>query len=164
MGSSNQKTAEQIIKENDEIYSVVSEETILFDAIREIVAKKVGSILIEKDDEIVGIYTERDLLRNVIRPDFDVKSARIGDYMSRNPKSAEHDMTVDQLMDKFLGLHVRHLVVFKNKKFIGLLSIRDVFRNTLRERAEVLDKEQKVIQWNYYEDWKFKPNLKKTLR
>lgn len=118
------------------------------------VEHKVGSTLIKEGSRIVGIWTERDLLRNSINANFDPKTARIGDYMTRGVKFATHTDSAYDLMDKFLGLRLRHLLIDKNGEFIGLLSVVDVMRSALQEKTRELEELHTVATWEYYEEWK----------
>ena len=148
------KTAEQILQEKGgELYSVGEDATIL-EALRLMVENKVGSILVAEGSRLVGIYTERDLMRNTIDPEFDPADARIGDYMTRGLKFAPHTDNAYELMDKFLGLRLRHLLIDRDGEFIGLLSIGDVIRSALQERTRELETLQQVVQWEYHEEWK----------
>ena len=148
------KTAEQILQEKGgEIYSVEEDATIL-EALRLMVEKKVGSTLVAQGRRLVGIYTERDLMRNTIDPEFDPADARIGDYMTRGLKFAPHTDNAYELMDKFLGLRLRHLLIDRDGEFIGLLSIADVIRSALQERTRELEDLQQVVNWEYHEVWK----------
>ena len=148
------KTAAQILQEKGgEIYSVEEDATIL-EALRLMVEKKVGSTLVAQGRRLVGIYTERDLMRNTIDPEFDPADARIGDYMTRGLKFAPHTDNAYELMDKFLGLRLRHLLIDRDGEFIGLLSIADVIRSALQERTRELEDLQQVVNWEYHEVWK----------
>jgi CBS domain-containing protein len=152
--ASDVKTAEQILQEKGgELYSVEEDATIL-KALRLMVENKVGSTLIKEGTRVVGIYTERDLMRNTIDPAFDPQTARIGDYMTRGLKFAPHTDSAFELMDKFLGLRLRHLLIDKEGEFIGLLSIGDVVRSALHERTRELEALQQVANWEYHEEWK----------
>ena len=83
-------TAESILaQKGGELFSVTLDATV-YDAVTMMVENKVGSTLIKDDTRIVGIYTERDLMRNCIDPNFDMKSARMGDYMSKGLKFAPY--------------------------------------------------------------------------
>ena len=62
--------------------------------------------------------------------------------------------TAFELMDKFLGLRLRHLLIDRAGDFIGLLSIGDVVRCALGERTRELEELQVVANWEYYEEWK----------
>ena len=120
-------------------------------------AQKVGAILLtdEENGKIVGIWTERDLLRNEVDEGFDAKTARIGDYMTSGLESAPSTDTTYQLMDRFLGLYLRHLLVKKEEEYIGLISIGDVIKACLHEKDQELKNLNAIVSWEYYEDWKW---------
>ncbi len=148
------KTAEQILQDKGgELYTLAGDRMVL-GALRIMVDNKVGSILIEEGSRIVGIYTERDLIRNSIDPDFDPATTPIEQVMTRGLRYAPHTDTAFELMDKFLGLRLRHLLIDREGEFIGLLSIGDVVRSALRHRTQELEELQQVVNWEYYEEWK----------
>ena len=61
------------------------------------------------------------------------------------------------LMDKFLGLRVRHILVEKEGRYIGLLSSGDVMKAALRAKDHDLAQANAHLSWDYYEEWKYKP-------
>ncbi len=129
-------------------------DTTVHDALQMMVENKVGSTLVKDGTRIVGIYTERDLMRNSIEADFDPRTARIGDHMSRGLKFAPHTDTAYDLMDKFLGLRLRHLLIDKDDEFIGLLSIGDVIKAALQDKTREFETLERIATWQYHEEWK----------
>ncbi|MBN1482831.1 CBS domain-containing protein [candidate division KSB1 bacterium] len=149
------KNAEDIVREKgNDVFSISAHATIE-DALKIMVAKKIGAILVEENGEIVGIWTERDLLRNSILDDFDPKTARIGDYMTKNLVTADASESIYRMMDKFLGLRVRHLPIKKDGKVIGLLSAGDVIKAALIEKTREFDELNEMVSWEYYENWRW---------
>ena len=147
------KTAEDMVRDKGgEIISVVADTTI-HQALQVMVDHRVGATLIRENDQIVGIWTERDLMRNTLIEGFDPEQARIGDYMVAPIRSAPHTDTVYNLMDKFLGLRLRHLPIEKDGEYIGLLSVGDVMKANLQEKTRELESLNAVVSWEYYEDW-----------
>ena len=126
----------------------------IHDALQMMVEHKVGSTLVKDGTRIVGIYTERDLMRDTIQPGFDARAARIGDHMSRGLKYAPHTDTAYDLMDKFLGLRLRHLLIDKDDEFIGLLSIGDVIKAALQDKTREFEVLEAIAKWQYHEEWK----------
>ena len=51
------------------------------------------------------------------------------------------------LMDKFLRLRLRHLLIDKNGEFVGLLSVVDVMRSALQEKTRELEELHTVATW-----------------
>jgi len=131
--------------------------TTLFATLEKMNQKKVGAILVTRDEKIVGIWTERDLMQDIIREKLDLKSALIEDYMTTHPISAPHTDTVFNLMDKFLGLRVRHLLIEEDGNIIGLVSGGDVMKCVIHEKDSELRQLNSMVSWDYYENWKWKP-------
>lgn len=149
------QTAEDIVRmKNNEIISVSPQATIA-EALQTMVTHKIGAVLVMDAGLIVGIWTERDLMRNTLLEGFDPQRASIGDHMVKEVAFAAYDETIYKLMDKFLGLRLRHLPVEKEGEFIGLLSIGDVLKASLYEKTEELEKLNGMVSWAYYEEWRW---------
>lgn len=131
--------------------------TTLFSALEKMNQQKVGSILVTKDEKIIGIWTERDLMQDSIRDGFDLKKALIEEYMSTHLISAPCTDTVFNLMDKFLGLRIRHLFIEEDGKIIGLVSGGDVMKCVIHEKDAELKQLNSMVSWDYYENWRWKP-------
>lgn len=147
------KTAEDILNEKKRDIVWVGGDQSVFDAVRSMVESGIGAILIKEGDRYVGIFSERDLLRNTAAPDFNPKAVRVADYMSSPLHCAEHDTTLLKLKEKFLGLFIRHIMVEKNGRQIGVLSIGDVLRASLLEQDKQIKELNAIASWEYYEDW-----------
>lgn len=150
------KTAAEILQDKDSHLISVAPDTSIIEALRIMIKNHIGGILIQEGDDIVGIWTERDLMRNSITANFDVKTAKIKDYMTTGLLCAPHTDTVYQLLDKFLGMRLRHLLIKKDGQYIGLLSIGDVIKATLQEKDIELQELNAMKSWEYYEDWKWR--------
>ena len=150
------RTAEDIvnIKGNDMLS--VNESATIYDALTLMIENKIGAILVHRDGKIVGMWTERDLMRNTLQSGFNPKNARIGDYMITGVRAAPASDSVYLLMDKFLGMRVRYLLIEKEDRYIGLLSTSDVFKAILHNKIEELKELNAEHSWEYYEEWQWK--------
>jgi signal-transduction protein with cAMP-binding, CBS, and nucleotidyltransferase domain len=131
--------------------------TTISETLKTMNAHRVGAVLITRDKTVVGIWTERDLMRNAVAEGFDLKTALIDDYMTRDLVSAPHTDTVYNLMDKFLGRRIRHLLIEENGEYIGLLSGGDVMKCVIHEKDAELRQLNSMVSWDYYENWKWTP-------
>lgn len=152
------KTAKEMVQEKGGDVVCVPVGTTIFDALQKMCRHKVGAILVLRDDEVAGIWTERDLLIHIVKADFDPKTAPIEDYMTADLFYAQHDETLYNLMDKFLGLRIRHLPIKEDGRFIGLLSSGDVMKAAISAKNAELEKLNAMIGWEYYENWRWDPN------
>lgn len=154
------KTANDMIQEKGSDILCVPIGTIVWDALKKMNAGKVGAILVTRDDKPAGIWTERDLMRNMIVADFDPKTDRIENYMTKDLIFAPHTDTVYNLMDKFLGLRVRHLLIEKKGETIGMVSSGDVMKASIQEKDGELKQLNTMVGWDYYENWCWRPESK----
>ena len=151
------ETAKNMVEDKGQEIITVPVGTTLFATLEKMNQKKVGAILVTRDERIIGIWTERDLMRDVIQEGFDLKSALIEDYMTTDLRSAHHTDTVFNLMDKFLGLRIRHLLIEENDSIIGLVSGGDVMKCVIHEKDADLKQLKSMVSWEYYDNWKWKP-------
>jgi signal-transduction protein with cAMP-binding, CBS, and nucleotidyltransferase domain len=151
------ETAKKMVADKGREIVSVPVGTTLFNTLEKMNRKKVGAILVTRNDNIIGIWTERDLMQNVIQEGVDLKSALIEDYMTTQLLSAPHTDTVFNLMDKFLGLRVRHLLIEEEGNIIGLVSGGDVMKCVIHEKDTELRQLNSMVSWDYYENWKWKP-------
>jgi signal-transduction protein with cAMP-binding, CBS, and nucleotidyltransferase domain len=153
-------TAEEIVMDQEREPLSVSPDTTIYNALKLMMEKSEQAVLIKKEGEYGGIWTERDLLHNTLTEGFDPKTANVGDYMSSPLLSAPHTDTVFQLIDKFLGHEIRHLLIEKEGQYIGLLYVRDVIRAGLTERTRAFIELNKIVSLEFYENWKWEKKHK----
>ncbi len=148
-------TAQDILNEKGTEMIHTDPESTVADALKIMLDKKIGAIVIKDGDNIVGIWTERDLMRNVITEGFFSKTSKIKDYMSTDLKIARYDDTIFSLQDKFLGKRIRHLFIERDGNIIGIISTGDVIKAILNEKTKELEQLHAIVKFDYYEDWKF---------
>ena len=159
-GGEAMKTANDMIKEKGDEIVCVPVGTTVWDALEKMNQRKVGAILVTLDNQPAGIWTERDLMRDILNPEFDPKTKRIDDYMTKELIFAPHTDTVYNLMDKFLGLRVRHLLIEKEGETIGMVSGGDVMKASIQEKDGELKQLNSMVGWDYYENWRWRPESK----
>jgi signal-transduction protein with cAMP-binding, CBS, and nucleotidyltransferase domain len=153
MKEADMRTAADIIRENNREMVCIDHAATVADAVRQMVAQKIGAILVRRAGRLVGIYTERDLLRNIATPGFDPDTAPITDFMTSPLCTAAHDTPLMKLTEIFLGRFIRHLIVEEEGQPIGMLSIGDALRATLLAQDQKIKELNAIASWEYYENW-----------
>ncbi|MCP4751168.1 MAG: CBS domain-containing protein [Proteobacteria bacterium] len=150
------KTAEDIVKTKGRKLISVSPETTILEVLTIMSEHRTGSIMIKGDDDkIIGIWTERNLLRNSVLDEFNVKTARIGDYMSTDIIAAPHDVSIYNLMDIYLKEYIRRILIEKDGEFIGMVYVFDVLEEILDEKNRQLKELNSLVNFEYYKrDWR----------
>jgi CBS domain-containing protein len=133
----------------------VSKDTTVLDAVKLMNREKIGAVVVKEAEEIVGIWTERDLLRNTMKDSFDPKRATIAEYMATDLKFANHDESIYQIQDRFLGMRFRHMLIRKDEKLVGLLSAGDVMKAVLNDKQRELQDLNAMVSWEYYDNWRW---------
>jgi len=94
--------------------------------------QRVGAVLVMEHASLEGIFTERDLVR-ALSYDIGAASQPVAHWMTRDPVTVSPEVSVEQAMEIMLGGHFRHLPVMEGDILVGIVSIRDLSRATLRE-------------------------------
>ncbi|MFH1570586.1 MAG: CBS domain-containing protein, partial [Gemmatimonadota bacterium] len=144
------KTAVDILEEKHAEIVAVPAATTIQETVETMIRHKVGSVLVKAGGEYAGIWTERDLMRNLVRPGFDPKTAKVGDLMTRDIPTADHSLDPYELMDRFLGLRLRHLLITREQEILGLLSMGDVVRFCLQQKMREMEELKEEVNWEYY--------------
>lgn len=117
---------EDVMHKGDKI-PVVSEDTLMKDAIYEISSKKLGvTIVKDKDDRISGIITDGDL-RRLLAKEVDILHKRAGEVMTRNPKIIDRDSLAAKAVGVMESHKITSLVVADKKgKIEGIVHLHDL--------------------------------------
>jgi CBS domain-containing protein len=105
----------------------------LGEAARRMASRGVGAVVVLDGDRLAGILTERDVLKAVatgLRED-----ARVSEWMTRHPETVESGEATDHAAALMIHGGFRHLPVVEEGRVVGILSIRDLMRVALEDRA-----------------------------
>jgi CBS domain-containing protein len=107
----------------------------VFDAIKKIVEKNVGSILVTEGDEVVGIMTERDYLRKIAVLGRTSHETLVSEIMTSPLVYVTPDTTIEESMAIMTDRRIRHLPVVENEDVVGIISIGDLVKFQSREQS-----------------------------
>ena len=106
------------------LYSV-DPSTTVGEAISLMARNRIGSALIMEGGKLVGIFTERDTVR-AISQSYDAPTHEISSWMTRDPKTIDPDIDIEDAMKLMLDHGFRHLPVVEKGEVIGMISMRDL--------------------------------------
>ena len=107
----------------------------VFDAIKKIVDKNVGSILVTEGEEVVGIMTERDYLRKIIVLGRTSHETLVNEIMTSPLVYVTPETTIEESMAIMTDRRIRHLPVVENEDVVGIISIGDLVKFQSREQS-----------------------------
>lgn len=117
-----------------DVVTIAPERTVL-EAMRLLVDRNIGSLLVTEGERVRGIITERDVLRLTARRPDDFRRLRISDVMTADLLTATPDDDIDHVMDVMTRSRIRHLPIVEGEELRGLVSIGDVV-NALRRSVQ----------------------------
>src|SRR5581483_8170247 len=107
----------------------VGEDVTLLDALREMTRKRMGmTAVLDRGGRVVGIFTDGDL-RRALERSVDLRSAALGDVMTRNPRTIQAGKLAVEAVEMMERHKVNQLlVVDESDALTGALNMHDLFR------------------------------------
>lgn len=96
-------------------------------AIRKMVERNIGAILVMEEGGFVGMFTERDVLTSWVAKG-SLDKVLVKDVMSKSIRVAEPGDDLEYVMSIMTHERIRHLPVIDHGRMVGLVSIRDVVK------------------------------------
>jgi CBS domain-containing protein len=110
-------------------------ETPVANAIKKMVDRNIGSLLIVSDGSTAGMFTERDVLKCWANG-LEFESTPIKDVMTKDIVVADIEESVSYAASIMTQKRVRHLPVLEKGKLVSVLSMRDVVRAEVKSLEE----------------------------
>lgn len=124
----------------------VQKDTKVFEALKIMSDKNIGSLVVLDEDKYAGILTERDYSRKVILEGRHSDEITVGEIMSTDLPTVKPDDTVELCMQLMSNKNIRYLPVFDGEKLSGIISISDVVTETILQQKETISQLQNYIQ------------------
>jgi len=107
----------------------------VFDALKLMNEKNVGSVVVQIDGYLVGILSERDYVRKVILDIHASQRTKVSEVMTRDVVTVKREDTVFHCISLSHKHHIRHLPVVEEGKVIGMISLRDLFLDIIHQKV-----------------------------
>ena len=117
---------------------VVAPLTPVLEAARLMAQHGVGAVPVVDNDRLVGIFTERDVMTRVVAAGLEPADTPVRSVMSTDLIVANVDDGREETLARLQQAHVRHLLVLRNRRLAGIVSIRDLIDRELASKDETL--------------------------
>jgi len=106
----------------------ISPTATVFEAIKIMAEKRIGSIIVTEGEEIKGIFTERDLISKVLVKELDPKKVTIREVMTPAPLiTITPDAEISEAALLMVRKRIRRLPVIEDGKLVGILTAADLY-------------------------------------
>lgn len=109
-----------------DVVTVTPEDTVER-AVRTMVERDIGSVVVQDSGEPVGLFTERDVTRRIL-DDSGLLKRRLGDVMSSPVVTAEPGQQIVDAFELMNAKNVRRLPVVEGGRLVGIVTERDLLR------------------------------------
>lgn len=127
-----------------EVITIPSDASV-FDAIKLMAEREVGSLLVMDGDDLQGIVTERDYARKVILMGRSSETTAVGEIMTTDVVTTTNTQTVNDCMGLMTERRIRHLPVIDDGNVVGLISIGDLVNAIISDQQEAIEQLENYI-------------------
>ena len=136
------KTVRDILDAKDQAICSISPRAMVFDALKLLSEMEIGAVMVLDDAGAVrGILSERDYARKIPLQGKLSRETAVEEIMT--PTERMHTVaptnTLEDCMVLMTAKQIRHLPVFENSRFVGLISIGDVVKAIISEKQSLID-------------------------
>ncbi len=126
------------------IWSIAPEATV-FEAIKLMAEKNIGSVLVMSGGKLTGIFTERDYTRKIALHGKNSKETRVWEIMPTEIISVTPDDSVEECMRLMTEHRVRHLPVVEGVNVVGIISIGDLVNWIISTQNAAIEQMEQYI-------------------
>lgn len=139
-------TVNNLLRQKGREVHTVSPDDSVFDAIRQMAEKDVGSLVVIEGGRPVGIFTERHYARNVFLKGKSSPKTPVRDAMTIRPIFALPEQTVEECMAVMTKHRIRHLPVLQGEDLVGIVSIGDLVQSTIGDQKFTIEQLEHYIR------------------
>lgn len=139
-----------LAQKGHEVWSIGVEATV-YTALKQMKTKNVGALVVVDDsDQMIGIFSERDAVRKGILEGKDSRDTLVRDLMTSPVIAISPENSLDECMVIMSEKHIRHLPVQTEGKLVGVVTIRDVVKNIIRNQRNTINELETYIRGGGY--------------
>ena len=134
------RTVKDILNTKAKHFNQVSGDTLVIDALKLLNTINLSYLVVMDGDHYRGIFSERDYSRNVILKGRHSDSTTVAEVMTEQVPVVSLNETVEQCMYMIDQHKTRYLLVFDDEEVLaGVITIHDLLRQVISDKAEVFD-------------------------
>lgn len=98
--------------------------------------KRVRAVLVLDEGKLQGIVTQGDCAIKVLLPGLDAKQVAVKDIMTANPVTVKLADPIEACTGLMASRNFRHLPVVEAGRVVGVVSIGDVVKDSIRQMGQ----------------------------
>ncbi|NMM09744.1 MAG: CBS domain-containing protein [Polaromonas sp.] len=131
-------------KADADVYSINPSATV-FDALKLMADRNIGSLLVMEGALIVGIITERDYARKIALKGRTSLQTPVREVMTAAVMFVGPEQSTEHCMALMTENRLRHLPVVDEGKLLGIISIGDLVKDIISEQKFIIEQLERYI-------------------
>jgi len=133
------RTVKDILESKQKSFNNIEPDALVIDAINLMNSVNLSYLIVMDGEQYKGIFSERDYTRNVILKGRTSNSTMVKEAMTIDLPIVNLNDSVEHCMNLMNSHKSRYLLAYDNQKFTGVITIHDLLRQVIANKAEVFD-------------------------
>ncbi len=123
----------------------ISPQASVFEAVKLMAEKNIGSLIVMEGQTVIGMITERDYARKIVLLSRSSKETTVREVMTSPVVTVRPGQTNEECMALMTEKRLRHLPVVENGRLIGIVSIGDLVKDIIAEQRFTIEQLEHYI-------------------
>ena len=133
------RTVDDLIASKPRPENIIKPDVLVIDALHSLDQVNLSYLIVMEGDAYKGVFSERDYSRNVVLKGRSSREAMVQEVMTADLPVVGPQDTVEHCMTMMARSKARYLVALDNDQFMGIITIHDLLRLVLANKAEAFD-------------------------
>ena len=133
------KKVSDILAQKGSYVVSVSPDSKIISALQIMKEKNIGSVVVLDQGKYVGILTERDYARKVVLLDKNSSDTSVAEIMTTDLPLIDRTTSLESCMVIMSEKNIRYLPVVEEGELMGIISINDLIRSTIKKHLETIE-------------------------
>jgi len=139
------KTVRNILDtKGHEVWCIGPENTV-FDALRLMAEKEVGSLMVMDGARVAGLISERDYARKIVLLGRTSPNTLVKEIMTTHVAYTHLEQPIEECMAVMTEKRIRHLPVMEEGKLVGIISIGDLVKAIIADQKFIIEQLERYI-------------------
>ncbi|CAM8671405.1 COG0517 FOG, CBS domain [Comamonadaceae bacterium] len=135
---------ELLEKHGGSVWSLNPEDSV-YQALEMLAECNVGALMVMDGDKLVGIFSERDYTRKIALAGRSSRDTQVKDIMTSQVMVVGPKTRTQECMALMSQKKIRHLPVVDGTKVLGMISIRDLMDDIIKDHEQTISQLQSYI-------------------
>jgi predicted transcriptional regulator len=133
------RTVDDLIASKPRPENIIKPDVLVIDALHLLDQVNLSYLIVMEGNAYKGVFSERDYSRNVVLKGRSSREAMVQEVMTDDLPVVGPQDTVEHCMTMMARSKARYLVALDNDQFMGIITIHDLLRLVLANKAEAFD-------------------------